>query len=809
MYTRLKDRATVNELVRQMTLDEKLTMLSGGSIFKSAEFEKYGIPSALMLDGGTGFNTMQMGMELAQQAARSVYGTPPVGCSDPEVLEKDSAAVRFSFFHGDVESLKNSEKTVMETFNLYKQTMMPDYDTVGCYPPGMLLGATWNKKVVYDCAAALGNEAAARGIDVLLGSPNVNLHRDPRCGRLFEGYSEDPWLVSALAPEFVKGVQASGVLANVKHFAANNQETWRMGVNEQIGERVLRELYLPGFEACVKEGRCHTVMSAYNKINGVACSQNTFLLKKILREEWGFQGMVISDWNAVYDWQEAINAGNDLAMPGPMAIEGLKEALDTGKLFVANVDECVKNILNTLLELPRMHGLEGAALDIQESMSAAYIAAVEGITLLKNGKSGHASDVLPLQMDKPVSFFGKHSKRLICCGEGSAEVITNRNTNPYDCTVALLGADYVQYEEVTAQTQAIVAVVSATGQEGMDRDDIHLPPEARDELKRAINAGKRFNKPVVCVLNVVGPVELMDYVDDLDAILCAYLPGMGGGQALTDILFGRVNPSGKLPLTFPKYLKDCPAYGNFPGEYGQVVYGEGLYVGYRYYDKRGIEPLYPFGFGLSYTNFCIESVHAPESINLEQEMVVPLVIRVRNTGKRAGSEVVQIYVEDIQCLLDRPIKELKGFEKIWLEPGEAKDVQIFLPKKAFSFYDTQLGQWVMEPGIFSLHVGTSSRNIAISKNIKIRCKVPYTIGPESTIAQLAMRDDVLEMFAEIIPELDIEKDFKSTIIFNPDCSFSQFWNNTVTQLLSGSGEDATQERYKLVCRKFYEINEIV
>lgn len=799
---------TVNELIMEMTLEEKLAMLSGGSIFRSAQLEKYGIPSALLMDGGTGFNTMQMGMELAQRAARSVHGEPPVGCADPEILEKDAASVRYYFYHGDIESLDSQEKSVIETLEAYKSCSMPDYDTVGCYPPGMLLGATWNPGVVYECASALGKEAAARGVDVLLGSPNVNLHRDPRCGRLFEGYSEDPFLVSSLAPEFVKGIQAAGVLANVKHFAANNQETWRMGVDEHISERVLRELYLPGFEACIREGNCRTVMTAYNKINGVACSQNTFLLKTVLRGEWDFQGMVMSDWNGVYDWAMAIKAGNDLAMPGPMSIDGLNRALDSGELSMAQIDECVLHILNCLLDMPVLRGHRDSAIDVQESMAAAYDAAVEGITLLKNRNEGAGSGILPLGVEKKVSFYGEHSKNLICCGEGSAEVVTNRNTNVYDCTKALLGEQLVDFEMVSEDTQAIIVVVSATGQEGMDRENLSLPEAARDDLQRAMEAGRRIHKPVICVLNVVGPVELMDYVDELDAIICAYLPGMGGGQALADILFGRVNPSGKLPLTFPRFLRDCPAYGNFPGEYGQVNYGEGLYVGYRYYDKRVLEPLYPFGFGLSYTTFDIESVEMPDSVNLEAESAVQVYIQIKNTGHCFGKEVIQIYVEDVQCRLERPVKELKGFTKVALEPGEVKTVKISLHKKAFSFYDTRLGAWVVEPGIFVIHVGTSSRDIVVSQDIRIQCRNPYTIGAESTISQLALREDVLNMFAEEIPELDVERDLKSVIIFNPDCSFSQFWKETVVKLLPEQGDDVCR-RYRQVCEKFDEINNSV
>lgn len=800
IHAKLKDKESIEALLGEMTLDEKLGLMSGGSIFRSAALEKYGIPSALLMDGGTGFNTMQMGMELAQRAGRAVYGEDVPGSWTKAHLNQDESFVRYYFWKNDSEKMSDREKQVFEKLEAMKADQMPDYDTVGCYPPGMLLGATWNRDVVYRCASALGMESSVRGVDVLLGSPNVNLHRDPRNGRLFEGYSEDPYLIKALAPEFVKGIQDAGVLANVKHYAANNQETWRMGVDEWILPRVLRELYLPGFEACIKDGNCRTVMSAYNKINGVACSQSKFLLEDVLRQEWQFDGMVLSDWNAVYDWREAIRAGNDLAMPGPLDIKDVKKDVLEGELSEADIDACVRNILSVLLEMPVMKGRKYTEIDTEKAMKAAYEAAAEGITLLKND---HA---LPLDKCRPVSFFGDHSHHLICCGEGSAEVVTNRNTQPMDCTAEKIGSQNVLFESVNEHTQAIVVVVSVTGQEGRDRKDLKLPPKACEELDKAIMLGKQWKKPVITLLNVVGPVEIMDYESDLDAILCAFLPGMGGGQALADILFGDVNPSGKLPLTFPRYYRDCPTYGNFPGEFERVNYGEGLYVGYRYYDKKAIAPLYAFGYGMSYTTFALTAVEAPEEINLELDETVPVRVTLKNTGAYKGKEVIQIYVQDVECYLDRPFKELKGFEKVMLDAGEEKTVEICLDRSAFEFYDTNLGRWIAEPGEFILHVGTSSKDISFSVPVNVHCRRPYALTSTTSIETLASDRRVMTLLCQVLPEMDVEDALKSIIIFNPDMCFEQFWKeNVVRQLPELSGE-TLHMRYKQVCQGFKDIN---
>lgn len=595
MKTQLTDKASISAVLAEMTLEEKLTLLTGDTTFRGGKNEAHGIPAPLLLDGGTGFNYKQMLLEtlfVAQEERQGKY--------DPETIKGPLEPFRISSVLAARTAREKDTnpdmKYVAERAVELLEEVRPADGNLGCYPPGMFLGATMNPKIVHDCGEAVGREASACHIDVLLGSPNVNIQRDPKNGRVFEGYSEDPCVTSKLAPHFVEGVQSTGVVANVKHFAANNQETDRMGVLETIDERALREIYFPGFKACVEHG-CKTVMSAYNRINGTACAENPWLLKDVLRGEWGFQGFVMSDWGAMYDRVGGMKAGNDVTMPGPREIGCLVKAVENGELDEKEIDEACRNYLQILLEMPIMKGRKYSKIDVDYSMEAAYRIACEGITLLKN------DGVLPLNRDNGIAFYGDKCKKYLECGTGSAAVVTNLSTNVYESAQKLLGEEKVSFGEITEYTGAVVAVIGAGGGEGADRADLQMDALDRKELERAIRDAKAAGKPVVLILNIAGAVEIMDYVDQADAILCVYFPGMAGGRATMDILLGDVNPSGKLPFTYPKYDRDTPTYLNFPGENQHVNYGEGIYVGYRYYDKKQVEPLYPFMYGLSYTEF--------------------------------------------------------------------------------------------------------------------------------------------------------------------------------------------------------------
>jgi beta-glucosidase len=581
MASKLKDTESIEKIIREMTVEEKAACVTGNSSFYSRAMEKYGIPKLLLLDGGTGFNSNEYYLDKAFQAyakRKAAEGTP--------LNEED-----FTGRMGGLEVVLSDKEAWENRTDSAKDEIGQDQN-IGCYPSGMLMGATWNPDVIEACGHALGNEANVRGVDVLLGTPNVNIHRDPLNGRLFEGYSEDPCLVSKLAPSFVKGIQDEGVAADVKHFAANNQETDRMGVNEHIPERALREIYLPGFQACVQAG-CKTVMSAYNKINGAACAQNRHLLHDILRDEWGFKGCVVSDWSAAYDQAQAAAAGNDLVMPGPRQLSPVVNAVKNGKLKEELLDECVRNYLKLVLETPAMKGRK-KEYSVEAGKEAAYQAAKEGITLLKN------DGVLPLKAGSRISFYGNKCLKMMDSCAGSAAVNTNLTTSLYECAADLTGKDHVNFEVTDERTDVIVAAVSANGQEGVDRQNMLMESEDRISLNKAIEASEHFGKPLIVCMNLAAPIQIIDWESKANAILSLFIPGMMGGKAAADILFGKVNPSGKLPLTFPRYYSDTPSSLNFPGYNSEVWYGEGIYVGYRYYEKKHMDVMYPFGYGLSY-----------------------------------------------------------------------------------------------------------------------------------------------------------------------------------------------------------------
>jgi beta-glucosidase len=799
MSAKLTDIASFETVVSEMSLTEKLMLLTGASFFSTKSYPQYGIQSMRLLDGGTGFNSNQMSIEVALNSSRELKGElKEEDLTDAVLGTNDSSAIGLVRRLGGLESMDEKEKELALRIISNLEGKIPDPDEVGCFPPGMLLGATWNREAVRNCGEALGREASAYGLDILLGTPNVNLHRDPRNGRLFEGYSEDPCLVSGLAPEFVKGIQSTGIIANVKHFAANNQETERMGVNELIPERALRELYLPGFQSCVQEGGCRSVMTAYNSINGVPCAENPWLIKQVLRGEWGFSGLVMSDWGAVYHRVEGLNAGTDLTMPGPRSIKMLQDAVADGRLSMETIDKGVKYFLCTLLEAPVMKGRKYTKVDTDYSTKAAYEAAVEGITLLKN------NGVLPLPKDMEVSFYGERSKNLYATGEGSAEVKTNRNTNPYDCTVSKLGAKKTAFEQITSSTGAVIITAGICSWEGGDRPDMSFPPDELTMLCRAISEAKKANKKSILLLNIPSPVDMSEFIDDLDAVLCLYYPGMAGGQAAADILFGDAEPGGKLPFTFPKTLRDCPSYINFPGENKTVIYGEGIYVGYRYYDKKRIEPLFPFGFGLSYTSFVFTELTVPDHVDLEKTDSLLVSVKVTNTGNRPGKEVVQVYVKDDKSTLDRPEKELKAFAKTALLPGESKKVTFNLSSRAFAYYDTGEAGWVTEPGAFTVMVGNSSRNIVLSAPLSVRCRSPYAVGEDTTVDALVSNQGAICILEKYLS--GVKRVIDRLTIFTPKMTFKEAWDAAFTPFLDGKSTEEKKKVYEAILAEFDKNN---
>ena len=725
MAAKLTDRSSIPAVVAELTLEEKAHLLTGASSFTTYAVERLGIPSCTVLDGGTGINFQQYWGDVYSRALKRDSGKNNLSLSG--ISNSTKVMPILDKLESDI-PLTDEEQKVADYIRKEMKAIMPYEQQPGCFPPGMLLGATWDPKTVYDCGSAVGREMDAYKVDMVLGSPNVNIHRDPMNGRVFEGYSEDPCLAASLAPEFVKGLQAEGPIANVKHFAANNQETHRQNVDETIPLRALEEIYFPGFKACVQEGKVKSVMSAYNKINGTACAMNHWLLTDVLRGEWGFDGLVVSDWGAAYDQAKAIAAGNDLDMPGPRDIQPILDAVANGSLKMEEIDLAVSRMLQMLLDMPVMKGRKYDKIDPDYSKDVAYRCAEEGITLLKN------DGLLPLKKDAKLSFFGNASKRFIESGGGSAKVHTKLTTSLMGTAKQIAGEDNVCFGEIKADTDVVVIAATAWGQEGWDRFEMDVAPSEKEMLMTAVRDAKAAGKRVVVVLNVVGPVDVSDYEADADAILCVFYPGMEGGRVAAQILFGEVNPSGKLPVTFPKRYKDAPTYGNFPGCAGEVFYGEGILVGYRYYDTKDVKPRYAFGHGLSYSKFEISDLTLDHTVvNYDNEETLTASVKVRNVSDRAGKEVVQIYISDVKSTLDKPVKELKAFHKVLLQPSEEQVLTFQITKDMLKSYDPEHKCWDCEAGYYEVLAGNASDNISCKAKFLVKCRSIYNYNEKTML----------------------------------------------------------------------------
>ena len=709
-----------------LTIQEQIRLVNGASFFGTAAIPEKGIPRLQLLDGGTGINFEQLFGDF-------------LSSSGLEGIGSDALRNVLQYFYTP-EKLPDENARELYDFIVKKlQECNPRQKAPGCYPPGILLGATWNPEVIYDTGSALGREARTYGVNVLLGTPNVNLHRDIRNGRLFEGYSEDPYLAAALAPALVKGLQEEGVAANVKHFAANHQETNRMNINEHIPERALHELYYPGFQACVEAGVA-TVMSAYNQINSVPCTENRTMLHDMLREKWGFAGVVMSDWNAVYHPAAAVNAGNDLAMPGPISPDVLTAAFENGTLSADALNISAERIAKLAQQYAKP--AEGE-ISLQETNCIAYQAAAEGIVLLKNEK-----ETLPLSSAVKIALYGEHAEYLLTCGEGSAGVHTDRNVS--FCEALSQRFTGVSFSSMEDDSDVLIYVYSLPGREGNDRNEISIPCRIAEEWKMLLNEANRRSMKKILVLNVSGPVALDGWDAQFDGIFCVFLPGMQGANALADCLCGKLNPSGRLPLTWPKRIEDTPSYLNFPGNGMQVHYGEGIFVGYRWYDARKIEPLYPFGYGLSYTEFAIENL-TPETDIFTDSITVKA--DVVNKGSCPGKTVVQFYVSDPESTLTKPVRELKAFRKIFLEPNERKTISFLFNRHEFESYDPNLHAWTMEEGFYEISAGFSSRDLQAHCTVYADVESPYSYGANTSVKVIMEHGNLKKVLSDFFAEM--------------------------------------------------------
>ncbi len=662
----------ISKILTQMTLEEKCSLLSGQDFWHTQPIERLGLPSIMVSDGPHG---------LRRQADE-----------------------------GD---------------HLGLMASMP----ATAFPSGVGLGASWDRELIAEAGGLIGDEALAQGISVVLG-PACNIKRSPLCGRNFEYISEDPFLSSQMAKNYILGMQAKGVGTSIKHFCANNQESRRMTVDTLVDERTFREIYLASFEAAIQEAQPDTVMCSYNKVNGTYLSDNKRILSDILRDEWGYKGIVVSDWGAVNDRVEGVKAGMDLEMPSTNGLNDNKvvAAVKDGRLAEAEVDILVGRLLNLIYT--RLDTLKpGATFDAAEHHAKARAIAGQCVVLLKND-----GNVLPLDASKPIAVIGAFAENPRYQGGGSSHI------NPTQLTKAIdeirvyhpqatyhsgfgLMTDKIDqplFDEAVAAAQAAGTAVIFAGlpdhyeSEGYDRKHMNLPPN-QDALIAAV---ARVCPRVVVVLANGSPVE-MPWIEQVPAILEGYLPGQAGGGAMADVLFGTINPSGKLAETFPERLEDNPSYLFFPGFADRVEYREGLYVGYRYYDKKKLNVLFPFGHGLSYTQFVYSNLQLDRS-ELTEKDTLTVRVTIKNTGARSGQEVVQLYLAYPQAIVDRVPQELKGFAKVKLDPGQSSVVTFELSRRSFAYYDVRSSDWLVETGEVEIRVGASSRDIRLTSSVKLQ-----------------------------------------------------------------------------------------
>jgi beta-glucosidase len=727
---------SIPAVVAAMTLEEEAAFVAGAGAFRTQGIERLGIPPIIPLDGHNGMN---MGQYLSIAAdnvlARQGQASGGLGflfglMTGPGLGALEDVPTK-GLSEEALAAMPEERRPFFRALADEFRALLPAAGMPSCFPPGILMASTWDPDLVGQCAAAVAREAKAFNVGMVLG-PNLNIHRNPLNGRTFESYGEDPYLAGRIAVGYVNGMQAEGVAADVKHFAANNQETNRQGINEHIPERALREIYLPAFRAAIEEGDCWTIMSAYNKVRGVDCAMNRWLLTDLLRGEWGFDGFVVSDWGAAYDRIGALNAGNDLEMPGPQNPQVVIAAVKDGRLTEAVLDERIANILGVWVKLWQFKDEERPALDRALSSRMAKAIAVDGSVLLKN-----ANDALPLIRKGPIVVLGENAVNPFTTGGGSAGVASPYKVSLLEGLQARYGSDDVHYGAFPEGAVAAIVSVGINSSEGEDRKTMDLPGSEVVLIHDTAARCRELRIPCIVVLNVCAPVEMASWIDQVDAVLLIWLAGMELGHATAALIAGDANPSGKLVCSWPVRYKDVPSALNFPGEGGEVWYGEGMYVGYRYYDAAEVAPLYAFGHGLSYTTFELSNLRlSAAEIDVDTGETLTVSVDVKNTGDMRGAEVVQLYLSDPASTLQVPPKELKGFRKVWLEAGETQTVELTLDRRALEHWDTGMQAWVAEPGEIRVLVGTAADDIRLEGSFAATGADPYAYGPTTTMGRI-------------------------------------------------------------------------
>ena len=677
----------VEKILSQLTLEEKASLCSGRDFWHTKAINRLNVPGVMMCDGPHGLRK--------------------------QVGEGDHLGIHVS----------------IET---------------NCYPTASALANSFDREVLKTLGTALGQECQAEDVAMLLG-PGLNMKRSPLCGRNFEYFSEDPYLAGQLGAAYIQSLQQQGVAACVKHFAANNQETRRMSGSSQLDERTLHEIYLPAFEAAVKQGGTRGVMCAYNAINDVFCAENKLLLTDILREKWGFNGFVVTDWGAVKSRTRGIQAGLDLEMPGGGGTQDalIVEAVKNGMLEEAELDKAVRNMLQFVADY-----LENRKPDTKIDRTANTVLsgelAAQCAVLLKN-----EDQILPLP-DGKIAFIGEFAAKPRFQGAGSSHINVPHPISALEAA-ACKNVVYAQGYDIHREDNAAALLAEAielakkvqtavifTGlpdsyeSEGGDRDTLAMP-ENQNTLIEAVAA---VNPNTVVVLHGGSAMEL-PWLDKVKAVLYMALGGESVGAAAVKLLYGDANPSGKLSETWPKKLSDNPSYLNFPGENGKPIYAEGIFIGYRYYDKKEMDVLFPFGYGLSYTRFEYSDLKL-DKLKMQDTDTLTVTCNVKNVGNVAGAEAVQLYVRDEESSVRRPVRELKGFEKVFLAPGEEREVTFVLDKRSFAYYETQIHDWFVESGRFFIEIGASSRDIRLSEAVTVQGTVdlPVHVTRLTTIGEL-------------------------------------------------------------------------
>ena len=672
----------IKNLISQMTLEEKASLCSGKNFWNLKGIERLGIPSIMVTDG-------------------------------PHGLRKQAGDADHVGLHDSVPAT--------------------------CFPTASALAATWNRDLIYQVGAALGEECRQEKVGVILG-PGVNIKRSPLCGRNFEYFSEDPYLTGEIAKSHINGVQSQGIGTSLKHYAVNNQEYRRMYIDAIVDERALREIYLTGYEIAVKEAQPWTVMCAYNRVNGTYASDHKILMRDILKDEWGHDGLVVTDWGAMNDRPVALDAGTELEMPGAPNGNDQKivDAVKTGQLDEEILDQSVERILTMVFKADETL-TEDYTYNLQAHHTLARLVAGEGAVLLKNEGA-----ILPLQESSKIALIGRFAKIPRYQGAGSSLMNPSQLDNLHDEIAKVIGSENLSYahgytekgdhpdetliQEAIQVSKAADIVLVCAGltdlyeTEGLDRTHMKMPP-GHDALIDALAAA---HSKVVVILSNGSPVE-MPWVNAVPAILEGYLGGQAGAGGIADILYGEVTPSGKLAETFPLKLEDNPSYHYFPGGPATVEYRESIYVGYRYYDTVEQDVLFPFGFGLSYTTFEYSDLQLSQT-QISESDPLEVTFKVKNTGNVIGKEIVQLYVRDVESTVFKPKKELKGFNKVELGPGEEKTIRIELTTRAFAYYNTDLKDWHVESGTFEILVGASSQDIRLNGTVEVNS--PNTDRPK-------------------------------------------------------------------------------